>query len=441
MSNEIVRILMIEDMPEYAELIKDFILAATEYHFEITHFLTLQEGLAYLNMIKVDVVLLDLNLSDSQGLDTLEKVRAASQDIAIIVMTGVDDSHTAITAMQSGAQDYLVKGNIDHQSLIRAVCYSIERIKIEIALRDSEAFVCTLIDAIPIPLFYKDMEGRYLGFNKAFENLFGETQEQLVGKSVFDINPPYLAQKYHEKDKALFESGGEQQYEAQIKSVDGKVRDVIFNKAIFNDRDGEPGGLIGTILDITDRKKTEKRLLESETRYRTLIESSADGIIVADKATMKIRFANIAIGKMLGYFPKELIDMEVTNIHPKDSLEMIFKEYEKYKLGKKLIIENIPCLRKDETVIFTDITITIMELDGMECSVGFFRDITDRKKAEEYRRTTQELQVFNEAMLDREERIIELKEEVNRLALELGKPIPYETVWEDENTELQEYKE
>jgi diguanylate cyclase (GGDEF)-like protein/PAS domain S-box-containing protein len=130
----------------------------------------------------------------------------------------------------------------------------------EEALKQSEVFSNTLINSIPIPIFYKDRDGRYTGFNKAYENFFGATKEKLIGKTVFDISPPELAKIYHAKDNELLESGVEQHYEAQVKNTLGVTRDVIFSKAVFTDSKGTVKGLIGAILDLTERKHAEERL-------------------------------------------------------------------------------------------------------------------------------------------------------------------------------------
>ncbi|MCX6689116.1 MAG: PAS domain S-box protein, partial [Methanoregula sp.] len=83
----------------------------------------------------------------------------------------------------------------------------------ERALQESKSFLNILLEAIPIPVFYKDREGRYLGFNKAFENFYAKSKEQLIGKSVFDISPPELAKVYHAADIKLFEKPGIQVYD------------------------------------------------------------------------------------------------------------------------------------------------------------------------------------------------------------------------------------
>ncbi|MBU1775589.1 MAG: PAS domain S-box protein, partial [Gammaproteobacteria bacterium] len=158
-----------------------------------------------------------------------------------------------------------------------------ERKQAERALQESEYFLNTLLNAIPVPVFYKDREGRYLGFNNAYETFFGATRDQLIGKSVFDISPPELAQIYHAKDAALFETGEMQQYESQVKNTHGLLRDVIFNKAVFADSQGAVAGLIGVILDITERKNLEQVLQENNTQLESA-KAAAEKANVAKSA-------------------------------------------------------------------------------------------------------------------------------------------------------------
>ncbi len=134
-----------------------------------------------------------------------------------------------------------------------------DRAQAEKALQDQRAFLSELIEAMPIPLYYKDLDGRYLGFNAAFETFFGQEREQLIGKTVFDIHPPALAGMISQKDYELFEKGGFQQYELQLVNNKGGRHEAVFDKSVFTDRLGEVRGLIGTIMDITDRKQVEAK--------------------------------------------------------------------------------------------------------------------------------------------------------------------------------------
>ena len=103
------------------------------------------------------------------------------------------------------------------------------------------------------------MDGRYKGVNRSFEKFFGKKKEKLVGKTVFDVNPPHLAEIYQAKDNELLKAGGEQRYESQVKNANGELRDVIFNKSVYTDSKGSIVGLIGAVIDITDRNKAEQQ--------------------------------------------------------------------------------------------------------------------------------------------------------------------------------------
>ena len=204
-----------------------------------------------------------------------------------------------------------------------------ERKQAEKALRDSEAFLKTLINAIPTPVFYKGRDGKYLGFNKAFEEFFGEPKERLIGKSVFDANPPELAEIYYSRDDELFHNGGVQRYESQWKDAHGKLRDFIFNKALFTDGKGNIGGLIGVLLDITDRKQAEKALIESEKKWRNILVNTPQMGIALDP-TARIVFANEQFLKLTGWKEQEVIgqdwfDMFIPNESSED-IRDVFNE-------------------------------------------------------------------------------------------------------------------
>jgi diguanylate cyclase (GGDEF)-like protein/PAS domain S-box-containing protein len=127
-------------------------------------------------------------------------------------------------------------------------------------LADKLRFIAGLVETIPNPVFYKDAQGRYLGCNRAFETFLGIAREQIIGRTVFEISPTELAKRYHQADLALMAHPGTQVYEAQVKDAHGKLREVIFYKATFERADGQLGGLLGVILDITERKQLEARI-------------------------------------------------------------------------------------------------------------------------------------------------------------------------------------
>ncbi|BAZ66689.1 MAG: PAS domain S-box protein [Pelatocladus maniniholoensis HA4357-MV3] len=135
-----------------------------------------------------------------------------------------------------------------------------KRKQAEAALQEQLDFLQVLIDTIPTPVFYKNAEGFYLGCNKAFEEVLGLKKEQIIGKTESDLSPKELAEKYQQADTNLFVQRGVQSYEDSVMYKDGKKHNVIFYKATFCKADGSLGGLVGVILDISDRKRTEEAL-------------------------------------------------------------------------------------------------------------------------------------------------------------------------------------
>lgn len=164
-------------------------------------------------------------------------------------------------------------------------------------LEENESFLRTLPDAIPLPIFYKDRQGRYLGFNRAYEDFFGAFRNQLVGKSVFDISPRNLAEIYYAKDNELFENGGIQRYESQVRNTKGELRDVIFNKAVFTDSKGNIKGLIGAILDITERKQMEYALKELNRELRAVSRCHQTLLRADDEQELLDEICRIIVGE------------------------------------------------------------------------------------------------------------------------------------------------
>ncbi len=134
-NGRVIRVLLIEDSPGYARLIQETLKDAENVNFDLVHVGSLSDGLSHLNNKSTDVVLLDLNLPDSSWPGTLLDVLAKAPDVPVVVLTGFDNAEMAVKAVQSGAQDYLVKGQIDMNLLIRSIRYSIERQRMKMELR------------------------------------------------------------------------------------------------------------------------------------------------------------------------------------------------------------------------------------------------------------------------------------------------------------------
>ncbi len=127
MSSNALQILLVEDNAGDARLLREMFNKEKADSFELTHFLRMSEALAHLATNAVDIILLDLGLPDGHGLDTVRRAHAVAPDVPVIVLTGLDDENLAAEAMKEGAQDYLIKGQIESRALPRALRHAIER--------------------------------------------------------------------------------------------------------------------------------------------------------------------------------------------------------------------------------------------------------------------------------------------------------------------------
>lgn len=127
-------------------------------------------------------------------------------------------------------------------------------------LEEKRQLIETIVETIPAPTFCKDAGGRYLACNRAFEEFIGVPRSRILGRTVYDISPATLAKNFGQADRDLLEEGGRQIYESQVQAGDGTVHDVIFHKAVYRQESGEAGGIVGVLLDISERKTSEEAL-------------------------------------------------------------------------------------------------------------------------------------------------------------------------------------
>jgi len=181
-----IAVLLIEDNPGDARLIQEQLREATEESFGLVVASNLQDGLNALNNERFDVLLLDLSLPDSFGLDTIQAARASAQDIPIVVLTGFDDKTLGVQAVQMGAQDYLLKGDSHSRLLTRTIRYAIERHNIEAALRQSQEEYRSLIndvfDTTTVGVLILDRDFKIVWVNLAIEIYFGIARDELLGQ-------------------------------------------------------------------------------------------------------------------------------------------------------------------------------------------------------------------------------------------------------------------
>ena len=181
-----------------------------------------------------------------------------------------------------------------------------------------------IIDALPIPIFYRNMKGSYIACNLAQEKLLGLPKSQIIGKTVFDIQPFDIAEIYAKRDQELLDSPGDQNYEAKFRDASGVMHDVIFNKAVIRNNEGEIAGIVGSIFDITERKKAERKLekaKEAGVIASAMMHKIRAGIIIVD-SELKVIDSNEAFAKLFGPEIEELYET-IPGLHGADLKELV----------------------------------------------------------------------------------------------------------------------
>jgi len=260
-----IRILLIEDNPGDARLVEELLWGATggPSRFEIELADRLSRGLERLSTEKMDVVLLDLGLPDSTGLDTVRRLREQTEKAVVVVLTGLDDEEVAVQCLLHGAQDYLVKGRFDSHLLGRSVRYAIERKRAEEALRNSEERYRALFEGAAEGILVADLETRRFRYaNRAVCNILGYTEEELTQLAVADIHPKESLDHVVAEFEA--QTRGEKTVAPAIPCLrkDGTVfyADVATARAVI---DGRPCN-IGFFTDVTERRQLEEQLRQSQ---------------------------------------------------------------------------------------------------------------------------------------------------------------------------------
>jgi len=264
-----------------------------------------------------DLIISYYELSDFSGIKALQLSKQAGLDIPFIVVTGKVGESVAVETLKAGATDYIMKDNLIRlvpavRSALREVA---ERRQAAEKARSDFHFLETLIDTIPSPVFYKDVNGVYLGCNKAFaDTILGVKKESIVGKSLFDLPykiPTERAKSYYEKDIALSRSGGTQVYDDDVMCADGVVRHYVFYKATYGGENGVTG-IVGVMLDISKRQELDQALRIEQENLKAVFASSPVGMLILDE-DVKITDVNPAMAKLVMQDISEMMDRKIGN--------------------------------------------------------------------------------------------------------------------------------
>ena len=377
-----IDILLIEDSLPEADLIKEMLSEARQLEFAVLHVQHLSEGLRLLHERKFDVVLVDLGLPDSQGLETALTVRRQSKRTPVVALTVLDYEETALKSLQMDIQDYLIKGEINGRLLSRAIRYAIQRKRDSESLREIEDRFTSFMLHMPAAAWMKDLQGRYVYANAETERVFSTNVSQLLGRTDEEFLPPETAWLFAESDRRVSAEGGSLQTTENLRQADGIEHQFVVSKFAVSGPDGQPAYIAGVALDITETKRLEAEI----ERIASFPLMNPNPIVEVD-ASGQMTFCNPAAKQLLenaGY------DRDMNPLIPHDMPEIL----------KDLRNEKTDQFYREIEIngsFFEELVCLVPQLQTVRI---YSMDMTRRKHAEEALKASEEMLRFASTAAD-----------------------------------------
>src|SRR5258708_10159492 len=393
-----IHILVVEDNPGDLFLFKEFLHGTDLSVAEIRHAANLNEAKQLLAIHSSDLLFLDLSLPDSFGLDSYTQLQSFTQRVAVILLTGLNDTKIAMQALVMGAQDYLVKGDFDEKLLARAIRYSLERLRNLQYLRESEERYRELFNNNPMPMWVFDARSyRFLEANAAAVQHYGYTQEEFLNKTLADIRLNGNAEGLLAEVEAIRDSReGIKKGIMQHLKKNGEIIfvDIAWHSISYKDR---PAVLV-LANDVTERILLENELNEQRVNRQRQITEAV--ILAQEKERTEIgKELHDNVNQILGasnlYINTAMTDEEMRQELLERSTELVSKAINEIrKISKSLItpglreiglIESIEDIIDDMRFAKEDLSI---ELDLQNISE---EQIEDRRKLALFRMVQEQL--------------------------------------------------
>lgn len=394
MSQERVNILLIEHDPSFTRTVGEMIGQARELSAEVSSAVGLQEGFSAISGKHFDLVMLDVALPDGAGLANIALLKAEAPKLPIIAAGDADNETVAVEAVQAGAQDYLVKGQLTPGWLERSIRYAIERHRMDITLLAAEEKYHSIFDHLVEGIFQTTADGRYLLANMALARIYGYGSPQELMESLTDIGRRlYVVEgRRDEFVRLMLEHDTIEDFESQIYRKDGSVIWISENCHARRNSRGELLYYEGTVEDITHRKSTEESLRNSEALYHSLVETIPQNIFRKDTQGNFI-FANQHFCKLLNVKLPDIVGKTDFDFFPAELAE-------KYRRDDWRVLETgqaFTSIEEHETPEHERIYVQILKTPLYDANgriiglQGMFWDITKQRQMEESLRTSEEL--------------------------------------------------
>ena len=277
------------------------------------------------------------------------------------------------------------------------------------------------------------LDFQIMAANSAYCQMLGYTEKELVGKTLEEITHPEVIDKNIElQEKLKNRESSSYQLEKTFIHKDGHKVYGLLNATLIKDIKNKPLYFLGNVQDITDRKQAKEKVRKSEKKFRDIFNHINDAIFIINLQGNVIEVNDIACNR-LGYARDEMLKMKPMDIDTPEYGQYVYDKIQKIEQKGELTFESVH-RRKDGYEFSVEVNARFAEYEGESAIISVVRDVTERKKAEEQlKEKIAELEKFNKLMVGRENRMIELKREVNQLLKELGRAEEYSTPDKGEN--------
>jgi PAS domain S-box-containing protein len=403
------KILYVDDEPVLLEIAKIFLEKSKEFTLDITT--SAHEILKSDKIRNYDAIISDYQMPGMDGITFLKHVHTEYGDIPFIMFTGKGREDVVIAALNNGA-DYYLNKTIDPRSQFDELAQNMKRVikrrQAREAIKNSERRLSSLINYLPDPTFAIDLEGKVIAWNKAMEDLTGVQKATIIGESdyiyalpFFDKRQPMLLdlilhenkeieKEYpfirHQDDKLIAEMHLPLFYE-------GKGAELWFIASPLYDMNGNIAGAIEVIRDISENRKTECALRESEEQYRSLFEGAPDAILLLEDTI--VTGCNTSATVAFGCSEKEeILERSIIDFSPvlqPDRSSSESKGLEKITAAKNGVQQTFEWYftRQDGTPFFAEVILSQITLGGKELLQAVVRDISKRRESEEMLRNSE----------------------------------------------------
>jgi len=377
-----IRVLLVEDNPGDARIILEMLREVGNNDFQLQVVDRLEPALQRLGRAAVDVVLLDLGLPDSSGLETFRRAHEGAVEEPIIVISGFDDEATAVQAVRAGAQDYLVKGRIDGAALSRVIRHAIERQRNEVKLR----WLTLAVDQSPASVFITDPRGTIQYVNNRFTKITGYSAAEAIGKTPRILKSGLTSPDYYKSLWTTILAGETWRSEIQNRRKSGELYWDAVTVSPIRDQRGVIAHFLAVQEDITNRKAAEQALHDRDERFRQLADNIKEVFFVQSADHGETIYINKAYEEIWGRSTESLYKNPQSFIEPipEEDRPALFASIERNRRGEYAGDVEFRVVRTDGSVRWMLAHAVPVRNDAGEVYriAGVCSDVSERKKAE-----------------------------------------------------------